>query len=274
LGLFDRIILTKTPQICGVSSSWIRGVVSTFLTTLEIFNPLDQFVITPQKRCFTNNVVNVMIGHFLVIIWISQLINFSIYTNNIMGWVIESMVFVARDSYLKNANLKTPIFFPIYMFIFLTVLVYNFCGLIPYSYAVTSSFVFNFFLVLSLFIGLNLIGIIYHKWNFLNIFMPKGLPLVFSWFLIFFETVSYFARILSLTIRLFANILSGHILQHILISFAFKIFMLGNWYSILFIFPWLITFVVTFLEIGIAFLQAYVFFILWLLYINNAMNLH
>lgn len=239
----------------------------------NLCNPLEQFHIFAIKSCFTSNFTNALIIHFVVIMLGFYFLNFSILIRNGFHLIFVNCFELIKNSYYKNTRLKTSIYIPIFFFVFITIFVNNLIGLIPYSYALTSSLIFNFFIILSLFIMINLIGIIYHKWNFFNIFMPKGLPLTLTWFLIFFETVSYFARVFSLTIRLFANILSGHILQHILITFAFQMFLFPI-FTPFFIIPFIITFLVTCLELAISALQAYVLITLLLIYFGNTINLH
>jgi len=143
--------------------------------------------------------------------------------------------------------------------------------MLPYSYSITSAIIFNLYTVLTVFGAINLLGIIYHKWNIFNIVAPRGIPGPYLTILVFFETISYFTRVVSLTVRLFANILSGHILQHILMIFVYKIFLLTN---LLFLLPWIVVFIICYLEIAIAFLQAYVFITLILIYFNNIIYLH
>lgn len=97
-------------------------------------------------------------------------------------------------------------------------------------------------------------------------------------FLFIIECLSYFSRVISLSVRLFANMLSGHILMKILIGFVWSIAVAVSSISVIWsfvsIFPLLVVFCVTFLEIVIAFLQAYVFFVLLSIYLNDVINLH
>jgi ATP synthase subunit 6 len=96
----------------------------------------------------------------------------------------------------------------------------NLLGMLPYSMTVTSHLILTLFLSLAFFIGSNIIGVCYHKQSFFSLFLPEGVPLLIIPFLILIEYVSYVSRIFSLAIRLFANMLSGHILLKILISFV------------------------------------------------------
>ena len=89
----------------------------------------------------------------------------------------------------------------------------------PYSSTVTSHLILTLYFSLAFFIGSNLIGICFHKEAFFVLFLPEGVPLVIVPFLILIEYISYLSRVFSLAIRLFANMLSGHILLKILISF-------------------------------------------------------
>jgi len=239
-----------------------------------ICNPLEQFSIFSFKSCFTSNFVNIIMIHFFIIIFFFYFVSWSVLIKNIFNFIFLKIFELMKISYLRNTKIKVVIYFPIFFFTFVVILFNNLMGLVPYTYAVTSSLIFNFYIIFVIFIMINLVGIIYHKWNFFNIFMPKNVPLIFTWFLIFFETISYFTRIFSLTIRLFANILSGHILQHILITFVFKIFFLNNRFAFFFILPWVITFLVTCLELAICFLQAYVLITLLLIYFGNTIHLH
>jgi len=236
------------------------------------FNPLEQFNIFVIKTCFTSNFVNAVMLHTILFFFFLRFL--SIFSTNILVFIWTKLFKLLKISYIKNTKLKISIFSPIFVYIFFIILINNMLSLMPFSYAITSSIVFNFYIVLTMFLFINGVGILYHKWNFFNLFMPKGLTLTFSWFLIFFETVSYFARIFSLTIRLFANILSGHILQHILIFFVYKLFLFPKFYFFIFLFPWAVAFLVTYLEFVIAFLQAYVLIILLLIYFGNTINLH
>ena len=146
--------------------------------------------------------------------------------------------------------------------------------MIPYSMTITSHLILTLYFSLAFFIGNNLIGICYHKEKFFVLFLPEGVPVMIIPFLIIIEYVSYFSRIFSLAIRLFANMLSGHILLKILICFIWAILVsnLINWFWILL--PLTIVFVVIGLEIIISFLQAYVFLVLISIYFNDVVNTH
>ena len=107
------------------------------------------------------------------------------------------------------------LFYVVFLFIFVS----NILGMIPYSVTVTSHLILTIFFSLAFFLGNNLIGICFHKEHFFSLFLPDGVPVVIIPFLILIEYVSYISRIFSLAIRLFANMLSGHILLKILITF-------------------------------------------------------
>jgi ATP synthase subunit 6 len=96
----------------------------------------------------------------------------------------------------------------------------NLLGMLPYSMTVTSHLILTLFFSLAFFIGNNIVGVCYHTQSFFALFLPEGVPLLIIPFLILIEYVSYISRIFSLAIRLFANMLSGHILLKILISFV------------------------------------------------------
>jgi ATP synthase subunit 6 len=110
---------------------------------------------------------------------------------------------------------KKPFIFIIF-FIFFSVLVSNLAGMLPYGFAVTSNFFFILFLSFGLFLGINLIGFFRHKITFFELFLPSNTPIAISPLLAIIELISYVSRVLSLSIRLFANIMSGHALLEIL----------------------------------------------------------
>ena len=125
------------------------------------------------------------------------------------------------------------------------------------------------------FITINIFGI--YRTGFLNffaIFLPKGTPLNITFLLILIELISYIARVFSLSIRLFANMMAGHTLLKILIGFSFSL-MFNNIFLVPIAFiPWIIVTIIFVLEMLIAFLQAYVFVVLFCIYINDVVASH
>ncbi len=154
----------------------------------------------------------------------------------------------------------------------------NLLGMIPFSITITSHLIFTLSYALAFFFGINIIGINYQKEKWFKLFLPEGVPLFIIPALFIIELVSYFARVISLSVRLFANMLSGHILLKILIGFVWSIAFASSSISFIWsavaILPLLVVFCVTFLEVVIAFLQAYVFFVLLSIYLNDVINLH
>jgi len=110
-----------------------------------------------------------------------------------------------------------------------------------------------------------------HAFSFFGLFLPSGVPFLLTPFIVVVELISYMARLFSLAIRLFANIMSGHTLMKILAAFCW---LLLSSLSGLWVLPFLIIVLVTGLELVIAFLQAYVFTTLTIIYWNEAFNLH
>jgi F-type H+-transporting ATPase subunit a len=166
------------------------------------------------------------------------------------------------------------IYFPFIFTIFSFVLVNNLIGLIPYSFTPTSHFIITMTASCTIFIGVTIIGLVKHKHRFLGFFLPPGAPIALAPFLVIIEMISYMFRAISLGVRLFANMLSGHCLVKILAGFAWTMLSLGGSMAYLAI-PLLIVIVaVFFLEIGVSFLQSYVFTILTCIYFKDAIELH
>lgn len=145
--------------------------------------------------------------------------------------------------------------------------------MIPYSFTITSHLFITFGLALTLFLGINIIAIKIYKLHFLGFFLPNGVSIVLAPLLVPIELVSYIARVFSLAIRLFANMMSGHTLLKIIAGFAWTMLSLGGVWYFLQLFPLIIIIAVTILELGIALLQAYVFTVLVCLYLKDALYL-
>jgi len=178
-----------------------------------------------------------------------------------------SYVFIAnlvRDTVGSQGRPYFPFIFTIFMF----VLVGNLWGMVPYSFTFTSHIVVTFTMAFVIFIGVTVIGIMKHKMQFLTFFMPPGVPIYMAPLLIPIEIISYLSRPISLSVRLFANMLAGHTLLKVFAGFVISLGIAAGWLPLVFIVA------LTGLEIVIAFLQAFVFAILTCLYLNDALHLH
>lgn len=135
--------------------------------------------------------------------------------------------------------------------------------MIPYSMTITAQFIIVFSITLPLFFDINYLGFKYHSFNLTYLFLPAGVPLVLTPLLTILEIMSYFIRVISLSLRLAANLLSGHILLKIILYAIMDMPLL----SIL-ILPILL------LEIGVGILQAYVFITLVITYYKDMIKPH
>jgi len=159
-------------------------------------------------------------------------------------------------------------YFPFIFTLFMFVLFCNLLGMIPYTFTVTSQIIVTFALAALVFIGVTVIGIIKHGFKFLTFFVPSGVPFALLIILVPIEVISYFVRPISLSVRLFANMLAGHTLLKVFGGFVIGLGLYLGWLPLGFIV------VLTGLEFLVAFLQAYVFAILSCLYLNDALHLH
>lgn len=248
-----------------------------------MYDPLEQFNIIQVFSCLPCRYYcpvwdNVSIVGFFTISLFFVLIYF-LNTFSMKGAIFWECFIAALVSELKsvlqsNMIFKKQIFLSYLITLFFFILFSNIFGMIPYNVTVTSYFVLSFFFSAITFISVTLVGIRYHGTNFIKVLLPEGVPFMIALILIPIELISYFSRVLSLSIRLFANMLSGHTLLKILLGFSWVI--MTSSYAMVFFgaFPLLVVTSVTFLEHIIAFLQAYIFIVLSSIYFNDVINLH
>ena len=168
----------------------------------------------------------------------------------------------------ENAGSAGMKYFPVIFTIFIFILFSNLIGLVPYTFTVTSHIAVTFALAFTLFVGITLIGIFKHGAKFITMFLPSGVPLWISPLLFVIELLSYMTRPISLSVRLFANMMAGHIMLKVFAMFVVSLGVLGGWAPLAFIVT------LTGLELLVAVLQAYVFTILTCIYLNDALHLH
>ena len=167
-----------------------------------------------------------------------------------------------------TAGSKAKPYFPFIFSLFMFVLFCNMLGMLPYSFTVTSHIIVTFALAAVIFLGVTIIGFVNHGIGYLKLFIPSGVPLFLLPLIIIIEIISYLSRPVSLSVRLFANMMAGHTMLKVFGGFVISLGIIGGWLPLSF------TVALTGLEILIAFLQAYVFAILTCIYLNDALNLN
>ena len=241
-------------------------------------SPIEQFVIKPifghdgstealSVYAFTNSALFMVIGVVLVL----AILSFGMRRGALVPGRWQSLSelsyeFIAnmiRDNVGQEGRRYFPFIFTLFMF----VLAGNMLGMLPYSFTYTSHIVVTFAMAGVVFVGVTLIGFAKHGMHFFSFFLPSGVPIAMAPLLIPIEVLSYFARPVSLALRLFANMTAGHTMLKVFASFIFPLGVAG-------IVPLALVVGLTGLELIIAFLQAYVFTILSCVYLNDALHLH
>ena len=181
--------------------------------------------------------------------------------------VIEALyrfiVATARDTIGNGYKAYVPFIFSVFVMIFMG----NILGLFPYAFTFTSQLApVGIFALLGLVVSA-CVGISHHGLGWFRTFMPKGIPVILSPIVVPIELISFIAKPFSLTVRLVMNMVVGHILLKILAGFVFSSGLAG-------VFPLLFVSLMILFEVGIAFLQAYIYTILTSIYLGEALTVH
>ena len=245
------------------------------MSTTEQHGPMAQFEITRYKEIhiagydlsFTNSALMMVIAVIgITLFTILSMRGRSIVPGRWQSLAELSYEFIAgmiREN-IGTAGLK---FFPFVFSLFMFVLFLNLIGMVPYSFTVTSHIAVTFVLAFAVFLVVTIYGFMKHGIGFLKLFAPAGLPIYMYPIITPIEIVSYLTRPLSLSVRLFANMLAGHTMLKVFAGFVIALGFLG-------VIPLVVIVLFTGLEFLVAVLQAYVFAILTCIYLNDAENLH
>jgi F-type H+-transporting ATPase subunit a len=239
-------------------------------------SPLEQFEI---KRLipidiggldlsFTNSALFMLIAVALATLFLT----YSMRTRALVPGRLQS---VAELSYefianmiRENVGTEGRRYFPFIFTLFMFILFGNLLGMMPYSFTYTSHIIVTFAMAAVVFVGVTVIGFVRHGAKFLKLFVPSGVPMFLLPLLVLIEILSYLTRPISLSVRLFANMMAGHTMLKVFAGFVVSLGVLAGWAPLAFVVA------LTGLEIGIAVLQAYVFTILTCIYLNDAIHLH
>ena len=163
-------------------------------------------------------------------------------------------------------------FFPFVFTLFTFILTVNIIGLIPYTFTVTTHIVITATLALSVFLTVLVYGFWKNGLHFFNLFVPKGIPVYILPLIVFIEVLSFLSRPISHSVRLFANMLAGHITLKVFASFITLLGGAGIFGIAGATLPLALVVALSALELLVAFLQAYVFAILTCIYLNDAIH--
>ena len=164
-------------------------------------------------------------------------------------------------------------FFPLVFSLFMFILICNLVGLIPYSFTVTSHIVITAALALLVFFTVVVVGVKEHGLHFFKLFVPPGVPIYILPLVVAIEIISFLTRPLSHSVRLFANMLAGHITLNVFGGFVVMLLGAGAArQGVCAVLPFAMTIGIYALELLVAFLQAYVFAMLTCMYLNDALH--
>lgn len=251
-----------------------------------LFSPLEQFSINGLDLGFitiTNMAISIIISVILIIklVGVNTQVRFALISDNVIILIVDNV----QKMISSMIGRKGDAYVGLLLTLMITISVFNLLGNSAYGFAITAHLTTTIGLSVMLLFSFTLIGLI--KWlsKFPAIFLPQGTPILLSPLLVVIETISYLARAFSLGIRLAANIMAGHSLLHIIISFYLKFvssamsislapYFLVILVPVMLLLPTIFIIALYIMELVIAVLQAYVFTLLSLSYLGNVLHLN
>lgn len=250
------------------------------------YSPLEQFQIIPVFSVHLGNldfsITNyTFITIFILFIFITYLFILTNRKNSSLflipnRWqsIIETLYKVMISMVSDNVGPKGEKYFPFIFVLFLFVVLTNLIGLVPYSLTLTSHLIVTFSLAMIVFITVNIAGARIHGLKMFSLFLPAGTTFPLSLLLVPIEFVSYMFKPISLSVRLFANLMAGHTLLKVIAGFGWGLMGCSGLLFLAHYVPIAVLFPLFGLELAVALIQAYVFSILSCIYLNDALNLH
>jgi ATP synthase subunit 6 len=251
---------------------------------MSVFSPLEQFslvTLIPINLLGLNiSITNATVFLVLSFLVAYTTLSFATYNTTVAP---NNWQYIAESLYnFVNENLVVTLiehersreYFPFVFVLFTFIFTSNELGMIPYTFTVTSHLFMTFTLGMIVFVAVNIVGFSKHGLHFFSFFVPPGCPVWIIPMLIGIELISYIFRVVSIAVRLFANVMAGHALFKILAGFAWTMLSLGvvGYIGSFAILSFILAF--TALEVLIAFIQAYIFTLLTCLYMKDAIHLH
>ncbi len=204
---------------------------------------------------------------------------FLVWSTGGRGMIPGRMQSLAEMSYEFVANMlrdgagnEGMRFFPMVFSLFMFILVANLLGMFPYFFTVTSHIIVTFALAMLVIGTVIVYGFYKNGIGFLKLFVPSGIPAALTPLVVLIEVISFLSRPISLSVRLFANMLAGHITLKVFAGFIVSMSAIGAVGVAGAILPLIMTVAITALEFLVAFLQAYVFAVLTCMYLNDALH--
>jgi F-type H+-transporting ATPase subunit a len=244
-----------------------------------VSSPLDQFQIKPLVQlevagfnlAYTNSALWMTLAAGTAALFLLASANGARLVPGRLQSMGELMYEFIAGMVRENVGDEGKKYFPFFFTLFCFVLFGNLAGMIPGSFTFTSHIVVTFTMALVIFLVITGIGFARHGTHFFHLFFPSGAPLATAPILIPIEVISYMARPISLSVRLFANMTVGHIIMKIFAGFVIS---LGAYFVIPGVVPFSVLVGISALEFFVAALQAYIFTILSCIYLNDAIHLH
>lgn len=243
-------------------------------------NPIEQFQIIPKVPLeiagLDASITNSALWMMVVVGALSAFMLAGMRRSAPVPTRLQSMVellyeFVA-NMVRENVGAEGRRYFPFIFTLFAFILGCNLAGMLPYSFTVTSHIAVTFALALVVFLGVTIIGFAKNGVSFLRLFAPHGVPLWLMPLIVPMEIISYFIRPISLSVRLFANMLAGHLMLKVFAGFVVSLGALGIGGALVATLPFAFNLALTALEFLVAALQAYVFAVLSCIYLNDALH--
>ena len=249
--------------------------------TARMIDPIHQFNIEKiftiarignQEIAFTNSSAYMFVSVALIsLLMIGGVARRQLVPGRFQSLAELSYEFVA-NTIRSSAGSEGMKFFPLVFSLFMFIMVSNMIGIIPYTFTVASHIIVTASLALLVFVTVLVYGFYKNGLKFFKLFVPSGIPIVILPLVVLIEVISFLSRPISHSVRLFANMLAGHITLKVFASFVTMLGAMGivGWFGA--ILPLGLTVALTALELLVAFLQAYVFTILTCIYINDAIH--
>lgn len=259
-----------------------------------MFSPLEQFEIGILYSVFIDSffgildlsftnlslfIILVLFIYYIIKSWIFWLKDEKVFNNPIQSFM-EKIISFILNMLKDNLSWSDIIYFILLYTIFIFILFSNIVGIFPYTFTITGHLVITFGIAFCIFLGLNIIGYRIHASFLLSLLLPAGVPFAISSLLILIEFISYNFRVISLSVRLFANIMAGHTLLAVIFSFNRFLLTIKTAHIFVLIIPVLVlpalllVIALIGLEFGVAVIQAYVFTLLCTMYLHDAKYLH